>query len=238
MIAKENKYGGVVVDIASLPEVDILFEKELQELLFNYAHKQLLWLTVPIKKASFVPVLSANGFVFHHCDDTALTMVKQMTAAAFIPTAQNYLVGVGAIVMNEGNILVIRDRYIPGYKLPGGHVDNKESIKEAIVREVLEETGVCVECDSIVNIGHFRNGQFGESNLYIMCTTRTLSTTIAVQDTEEVLEALWMPLDDFLASDEVNVYYKSVVRSAIEHPESRLMNRAIRLKAPDAEIFF
>jgi hypothetical protein len=55
---------------------------------------------------------------------------------------------------------------------------------------------------------------------------------------EEVLEALWMPLDVFLASDEVNVYYKSVVRSAIEHPESRLMNRAIRLKAPDAEIFF
>jgi 8-oxo-dGTP pyrophosphatase MutT (NUDIX family) len=36
------------------------------------------------------------------------------------------------------------------WKLPGGLMDPKETIKEAVIREVYEETGVCAKFEGIL----------------------------------------------------------------------------------------
>ena len=58
------------------------------------------------------------------------------------------VVGVGAVVLSEGKILLEKRKNEPGrgkWSIPGGLVDLGESPEQAVVREVLEET--CLEVD-------------------------------------------------------------------------------------------
>lgn len=55
-------------------------------------------------------------------------------------------VGVGAVVVGQdGKVLLVKRRFEPsaGYwSLPGGHVEPGETLEEAVLRELLEETGL------------------------------------------------------------------------------------------------
>jgi 8-oxo-dGTP pyrophosphatase MutT (NUDIX family) len=55
---------------------------------------------------------------------------------------------VGALVRDgDGRIALVRNRWSDGWVLPGGDVESGETLREAVVREVREETGLdaCVE---------------------------------------------------------------------------------------------
>jgi len=53
--------------------------------------------------------------------------------------------GVKCIVMYENEVLLVRLNYAHRrWTLPGGGVGRRESLKEAVIREVLEETGVAI----------------------------------------------------------------------------------------------
>ncbi len=63
------------------------------------------------------------------------------------------LVGVGAVVFFEGKVLLVRRGREPAYglwSLPGGLVKLGESLKAAVEREVLEETGLRVRALDVV----------------------------------------------------------------------------------------
>ena len=234
----DNKYDGVIVDNTTLPQKKDEFRKEIVRLIESLMNKKLLWIKIPIEKSELIPILTSLDFEFHHCDEKNLMLIKKMAPDSIVPTTKNFIVGVGAIVFNEGRLLVIKDKFSTGDKLPGGHIDKNESIKNALKREVYEETGIKIEFESIVNIGHFRNGQFGESNLYIVCTAKALSKNITINDSAEVTEARWIDPEYFLTSDDVNNYNKSVVEAAIKNKELKLTEQQIKLRVPDGEVFF
>jgi 8-oxo-dGTP diphosphatase len=234
----DNKYRGAEVDTSSLPSTQAAFRREMEQLINALEDRELLWIHVPIQQSSFIPVLTRLGFVFHHCEENQLTMVRKMTEDAFVPTTRNFIVGVGAIVLHKGQLLVVRDRFSRGYKLPGGHIDKNESIKDAVQREVLEETGVRVAFESIMNIGHFRHAQFGEANLYMVCTALPLTEDICIQDSPEIAEACWMDPQTFLTSGDTNQYNRSVVAAALRNKELKLTAQTIPLRVPDGEVFF
>ena len=238
IVTIDNRYDGVIIDNSSLPQTKNEFKKEVVRLIDNLKNKKLLWIKIPIEKSDSIPILTSLDFEFHHCDERNLMLVKKMVAYAIVPTTKNYIAGVGAIVFDEGRLLVIKDRISSGYKLPGGHIDKDESIINAVKREVYEETGINIEFESIINIGHFRNGQFGESNLYIVCTAIALSKEISINDSNEIEEARWMLPEDFLNSENVNNYNKSVVKAALSNKELKLTEQQIKLKVADGEVFF
>ncbi|ROQ93240.1 NUDIX hydrolase [Desulfosoma caldarium] len=63
------------------------------------------------------------------------------------------LVGVGAVVFLEGDVLLVRRGREPAYglwSLPGGLVKLGESLDAAVRREVLEETGLQVKVVDVV----------------------------------------------------------------------------------------
>lgn len=58
------------------------------------------------------------------------------------------IVGVGAIVIHTGNVLLVRRAREPSigqWSLPGGAVELGETLEDAVVREVLEEAGLSVQ---------------------------------------------------------------------------------------------
>jgi len=236
--AIENKYNGIIIDSSTIAQKNNEFKSEIVQLLKSIPDKKLIWIKITIEKSAFIPILTSLDFEFHHCDKKNIVLVKKIADDPIIPTTINYIVGVGAIVFNKGHLLVIRNRHSTDYKLPGGHVDNKETIKNALHREVFEETGINIEFESIVNIGHFRNGQFGESNLYIVCTAKALSENIMIYDSSEIVEAKWISPVDFLNYANVNNYNKSVVKAAINNKELKLTEQQINLRTPGGEVFF
>lgn len=234
-----DKYNGTTIDINSIPSSKEIFEKEINILLNTIKDKKLLWIKIPIEKSDFIPILTNKGFDFHHCNEKDLMLVKKLIKDPILPTAKNHTLGVGGLVISDEKLLVIKDRFSPGYKLPGGHVDPNESITEALQREVFEETGVKVEFESVVNLGHFTQAQFGESNMYVVCTATASTKNIHIYDDSEILEAKWIDIDEFLKDENTNNYNKAIVQIALANENLKLTYHtlALNIKSP-YEIFF
>jgi 8-oxo-dGTP diphosphatase len=65
------------------------------------------------------------------------------------------LVGVGAVVIRDGKILLIKRAFEPGagkWSVPGGLVELGEKLSETCAREVEEETGLKVEILELINV--------------------------------------------------------------------------------------
>jgi ADP-ribose pyrophosphatase YjhB (NUDIX family) len=65
-------------------------------------------------------------------------------------------IGVGVVAVDDSSrILLVKRKYPPGagkWSIPGGHLELGESLSEAAVRELYEETGIKGDPIGIVNI--------------------------------------------------------------------------------------
>lgn len=198
---KRDRFNGIIVDAASLPEDPQAWYGTVEALVALIEHERLAlaWVTLPINHAHAIPIFTAAGFSFHSCLTDQLTLVRRPTDQAFVPFIPTHTVGAGAIVINDaGELLVVRERGTNGFKLPGGHVDAAERIQDSIEREVLEETGIQSKCDSIVAFTTKHPYQFGKSNIHFICRMTALTQLINVQDTAEIEEAKWVALQAYL----------------------------------------
>jgi 8-oxo-dGTP diphosphatase len=65
------------------------------------------------------------------------------------------VVAVGAIVVKDGKVLLVRRRREPSrglWSLPGGAVRRGEGLREAVAREVREECGIDVKVEGVVEV--------------------------------------------------------------------------------------
>jgi 8-oxo-dGTP diphosphatase len=65
------------------------------------------------------------------------------------------LVGVGAVIVHEGRVLLVKRGTEPAkgqWSIPGGLIEIGESLSSAVVREVLEETGLVVEPVELIEL--------------------------------------------------------------------------------------
>lgn len=65
------------------------------------------------------------------------------------------VVGVGAIIVSEGKILLEKRKNEPSrgkWSIPGGLVELGESVEQAIIREVKEETDLDVEAPRLIDV--------------------------------------------------------------------------------------
>jgi len=236
----EDRYDGVTLYGNTIEYSVEEFEEALLEFLSNLKDKKLFWIKLLREHSEFIPLLIKNDFVFHHCDENSVMLVKKLIKDPIIPTAKNHTLGVGVVVIHKNMLLVIKDRINQVYKLPGGFIDDRESISQASEREVFEETGVRVKFDSIVSLGHFTPAQFGESNLYVVSLARALTTKIDIQDTHEIEEARWIDVAEYLRREDVSAYNQELVKKALEK-QNALVQKELELKSKaniQYELFF
>ena len=68
---------------------------------------------------------------------------------------ENPLVGVGAVIVKDNRVLLIRRGQAPllgEWSLPGGVLECGETLREATTREAREETGLVVETDVLLGV--------------------------------------------------------------------------------------
>ena len=81
----------------------------------------------------------------------------ELDGAAFERVSENVGDGfdrwVGAFVRDgDGRIALVRNRWSDGWVLPGGTVESGETLREAVVRETREETGLAVRVERPLEI--------------------------------------------------------------------------------------
>ncbi|WP_342429605.1 NUDIX domain-containing protein [Neobacillus sp. FSL H8-0543] len=67
----------------------------------------------------------------------------------------NSTISVGALVIKNDRVLVVRRMKNPGkgkWTNPGGFVEQRENIETAVIREIVEETGIVAKVNKIVAI--------------------------------------------------------------------------------------
>ncbi len=109
--------------------------------------------------------------------------------------------GVGVAVVHNGALLVVlrgRGANAGLWAIPGGKVDYGESMQEAAVREVREETGIDVELDEVVWVGDAIGPGDPPAWHYTLVDfkARVIGGTLAAADDAE--EVAWVPLDEVL----------------------------------------
>lgn len=84
-----------------------------------------------------------------------------------------------AVIIKDGKIAMVHSKKYNYYKFPGGGIEAGEGREDALIREVLEETGLCVVKNSIQEYGLVRRIQKGtkedifiQDNYYFLCSVK------------------------------------------------------------------
>ena len=122
----------------------------------------------------------------------------------------NWSQSAAAVCIREGKVLLARHTYGAGNGkliIPGGYVEMGEAPQDAVRREFLEETGICVEPGELIGM------RFNDRDWYAVFRAAYVSGE-ARSDGEENSEVLWLAPEEALARDDVPELTKIMIQKA------------------------
>jgi len=111
------------------------------------------------------------------------------------------LVGTGALILQDGKLLLIRRGAQPGqgkWSIPGGLVELGENVQDAMVRETKEEVGLDVEAVKLMDV--FDSVTLDEQGRiqyhFVVVNFHVRIVGGSLQTASDILEAGWVPVEE------------------------------------------
>ena len=103
---------------------------------------------------------------------------------------------VGAVLVDAGRLLMVRRRHAPGageWSIPGGRVEVGETLPEAVLRELREETGIEGMCGDLMG---WVERMDDEHHFVILDFAVTTLDPVEPVAGDDAAEAEWVDLDE------------------------------------------
>ena len=130
-------------------------------------------------------------------------------------------VGVGVVVLDGDKILLIKRKYPPGagkWSVPGGHVKLGESLYDAAVRELKEETGIDGEPLGVINVDELveydSNGKIRYHYVLVDVLVKPKTSLERARPSSDALDVKIVPLKDSLNLD-LTLTCKSLIKKLL-----------------------
>jgi len=129
-------------------------------------------------------------------------------------------------ILTDGKVLLTKREDFEVWCLPGGGVEDGESLAEAGIREAKEETGLDVELTRLVGVYSRMGGGMHDVHA-VLYTARPIGGELKIQQGETV-EVAYFPFDQL--PDEMLFGHKKRISDAVNHAKGVSVRQEIKIR--------
>eukprot|EP01100_Stratorugosa_tubuloviscum_P010598 TRINITY_DN455_c0_g1_i1.p1 TRINITY_DN455_c0_g1~~TRINITY_DN455_c0_g1_i1.p1 ORF type:complete len:280 (+),score=120.50 TRINITY_DN455_c0_g1_i1:61-840(+) len=239
LIGETDIYNGIT--ISEFPEDPETFYTILENSIeiWKQQGKRGVWLKIKPINSNLIEKALKLGFQFHHAVPTHLIMSNWLSNEPNrLPRYASHYIGAGALIINDNNeLLVVKERFAARkfWKLPGGLADPGENICDTAIREAFEETGIQSSFESVLAFRFLAKYAFDCSDIFFVVRLKPLTTEIKI-DYNEIENCCWMPIDEFLNHEDVNIQDRTLIKLAQDNNKCEFNSQ--RFEFPNGTPFF
>ncbi|CAK7061034.1 DNA mismatch repair protein MutT [Tissierella sp. P1] len=118
------------------------------------------------------------------------------------------------LIYNEESkqILMVYNCDSDSWSMPGGAVEKDETLEQAVIREVREETGLLVKIKDVAAVNECFFEEEDEHVVFITFRGEIIGGNISIENPQEISEIVWV---DIWKADELMPYYKFGIEELI-----------------------
>jgi len=109
---------------------------------------------------------------------------------------------------------MVHNKDVNSWSLPGGAVEEDETLEQAAIREAKEETGLIVEIRDVVAINECFFKEDNQLVLFITFRAEIIGGKITIENPNEISKITWV---DIPLADKLMPYHKCGVSKLIEN---------------------
>ena len=115
-----NPFRGAVTSAGSLPSTPAEFALRLRHSLEVWGSEglQTVWMEIPLRLATLIPIAVEAGFSFHHSSEQYLMLTHRLVPDAHIPPFATHYIGAGGVDIGAVWSGIPAERYLPTLACP------------------------------------------------------------------------------------------------------------------------